>query len=143
MSLRLSSKFCIIMGTGGSVGRAVALTFAREGAFVVGCDVNASGAEATVELVRAGSGTMVSLQPCHLAKPADCQTLVDFAVHSFDRIDVLFNIAAMAYFNWLEDITDEEWNRDLRQEIDLVFYLTRAAWPHLKASHGVVGTPPP
>ena len=44
----------------------------------------------------------------------------------------------MAYFNWLEDITDEEWNRDLREEIDLVFFLTRAAWPYLKASHGVV-----
>src|SRR5262245_38230187 len=44
----------------------------------------------------------------------------------------------MAYFNWLEDITHEEWNRDLREEIDLVFYLTHAAWPHLKTSHGVV-----
>jgi len=44
----------------------------------------------------------------------------------------------MAYFNWLEDITNEEWNRDLREEIDLVFFLTRAAWPYLKASHGVV-----
>jgi hypothetical protein len=32
---------------------------------------------------------------------------------------VLFNNAAMAYFNWLEDITNEEWNRDLREEIDL------------------------
>jgi NAD(P)-dependent dehydrogenase (short-subunit alcohol dehydrogenase family) len=55
MSLRLSSKVCIITGTGGSVGRAAALTFAREGASVVGCDVNVSGAEATVELVRAAS----------------------------------------------------------------------------------------
>src|SRR5436190_20647620 len=59
-------------------------------------------------------------------------------MRSFGRIDVLFNNAAMAYFNWFEDITDEERNRDLREEIDLVFYLTRAAWPHLKASHGVV-----
>jgi NAD(P)-dependent dehydrogenase (short-subunit alcohol dehydrogenase family) len=64
--------------------------------------------------------------------------LVDFAVRTFGRIDVLFNNAAMAYFNWLEDITDEEWNLDLREEIDLVFFLTRAAWPHLKVSHGVV-----
>src|ERR1700676_3577876 len=80
---------------------------------------------------------MVSLQPCQITKPADCQALVDLAVHTFGRIDVLFNNAAMAYFNWLEDITDEEWNRDLREEVDLVFFLTRAAWPHLKASHGV------
>src|SRR5262245_12837222 len=110
MSLRLSGKVCIITGTGGSLGREAALTFAREGASVVGCDVNVSAAEATVELVQADSGTMVSLQPCHLTKPTDCQALVDFAVRSFGRIDVLFNNAAMAYFNWLDDITDEEWS---------------------------------
>ncbi|MGB2668793.1 MAG: SDR family NAD(P)-dependent oxidoreductase [Candidatus Acidiferrum sp.] len=138
MSGRLSGKVCVITGTGGSVGRAAALVFAREGASVVGCDVNVAAAEATVEMVRAQGGTMISLQPCHLTEPSECQALVDLAVHEYGRIDVLFNNAAMAYFNWLEDITNEEWNRDLREEIDLVFFLTRAAWPCLKASHGVV-----
>ena len=138
MSGRLSSKVCVITGTGGSVGRAASLAFAREGASVVGCDVNVAAAEATVEMVRAQGGTMISLQPCHLTEPSECQALVDPAVREYGRIDVLFNNAAMAYFNWLEDITNEEWNRDLREEIDLVFFLTRAAWPYLKASHGVV-----
>jgi len=81
---------------------------------------------------------MISLQPCRLTNPAECLALVDLAVRTYGRINVLFNNAAMAYFNWLEDITDEEWNRDLREEIDLVFFLTRAAWRHLKASRGVV-----
>jgi NAD(P)-dependent dehydrogenase (short-subunit alcohol dehydrogenase family) len=138
MSLRLSGKVCVITGTGGSIGRAAAVAFAREGALVVGCDVNVDAAEATVEMVRGKGGAMVSLQPCQITKPADCRALVDFSVRTFGRIDVLFNNAAVAYFNWLEDITDEEWSRDLRQEVDLVFFLTRAAWPHLKASHGVV-----
>ena len=120
------------------MGRAAALTFAREGALVVGCDVNVEAAEGTTEVVRAQGGTMISLQPCRLTDPSDCQALVDFAVREYKRIDVLFNNAAMAYFNWLEDITNEEWDRDRREEVDLVFYLTRAAWPHLKASHGVV-----
>jgi NAD(P)-dependent dehydrogenase (short-subunit alcohol dehydrogenase family) len=52
--------------------------------------------------------------------------------------DVLFNLAAVAYFNGLEDITDEEWDRARRDELDLVFYLTRAAWPHLKVGGGAV-----
>jgi NAD(P)-dependent dehydrogenase (short-subunit alcohol dehydrogenase family) len=138
MSGRLSGKVCVITGTGGSMGRAAALAFAREGASVVGCDINATGAEATAEMVRTQGGTMISLQPCRLTEPSDCQALVDFAVRKYGRIDVLFNNAAMAYFNWLEDITNEEWDRDRREEIDLVFYLTRAAWPHLKASHGVI-----
>jgi len=129
---------CIITGTGGSMGRAAALAFAREGALVVGCDLNVDAADATVAAARADGGTMVSLQPCQLSKPADCQALVDLAVRSFGRIDVLFNNAAMAHFNWLEDITDEEWDQNRRDEVDLVFYLTRAAWPNLKASRGVV-----
>src|SRR5215471_2960948 len=138
MSDRLSGRVCIITGPGGGMGREAALTFAREGALVVGCDLQVDAAHATVEAVRAAGGTMVSLQPCDLTKPADCQALVDFAMRTFSRIDVLFNNAAMAYFNWLEDITDEEWDRDRREEVDLVFYLTRAAWPHLKVSHGVI-----
>ena len=138
MSGRLAGKVCVITGTAGSVGRAAALAFAREGASVVGCDVNVAAADATTAMVCADGGAMVSLQPCRLTEPSECQALVNFAVHAHGRIDVLFNNAAMAYFNWLEDITDEEWRRDLHEEIDLVFYLTRAAWPHLKASHGVV-----
>jgi NAD(P)-dependent dehydrogenase (short-subunit alcohol dehydrogenase family) len=138
MSGRLSDKVCIITGTGGSIGRAAAVRFAEEGALVVGCGVDIAGAQATVETVRAQGRAMTSLQPCDLTKPADCQALVELAVRTYGRIDVLFNNAAMAYFNWLEDITDEEWNRDMREENNLVFFLTRAAWPHLKASHGVV-----
>ena len=137
MSDRLSGKVCIITGTGGTMGREAALAFAREGARVVGCGLY-SDAEETVQRVRDAGGAMVSLQPCDLTKPADCRALVDLAVQTFGRIDVLFNNAAMAYFNWIEDITDEEWDRNRREEVDLVFYLTRAAWPHLKSSRGVL-----
>jgi NAD(P)-dependent dehydrogenase (short-subunit alcohol dehydrogenase family) len=138
MSSTLSGKVCIITGTGGSMGRAAALAFAREGASVVGCDLDVESAEATVQAVRREGATMESLQPCRLSNSAECQALVDLAVRKFGRIDVLFNNAAMAYFNWLEDITDDEWDRNRRDEVDLVFYLTRAAWPHLKRSRGVV-----
>src|SRR5467141_3092477 len=138
MSARLSGRVCIITGTGGSIGREAALAFAREGASVVGCDLSADAAEETVERVRRAGGRMVSLHPCHLTAPAECRSLVDLAVRTFGRIDVLFNNAAKTSFNWLEDISDEEWDRNRREEVDLVFYLTRAAWPHLKVSRGVV-----
>jgi NAD(P)-dependent dehydrogenase (short-subunit alcohol dehydrogenase family) len=120
------------------MGRATALTFAREGASVVGCDVAVEPAAATVEMVRAAGGEMVSLQPCRLDDPAECARLVELAVSEFGRIDVLYNLAARSHFHWLEDFTDEEWDAARREEVDLVFYLTRAAWPHLKASRGVI-----
>jgi len=138
MAGRLAGKVCVITGTGGSMGRAAALAFAGEGASVVGCDVSVESAEATVDAVRSAGGEIVSQQPSRLTDPADCLALVELAVSTYGRVDVLFNLAGRQYFNWLEDITDEEWDRNRREEVDLVFYLTRAAWPHLKASHGVV-----
>src|ERR1700676_2139180 len=123
MSSRLEGKVCVITGTGGSMGRASALAFAREGASVVGCDLSVDAAQATVELVRDAGGTMVSMDPCHLTDPTDCQALVELALPTFARVDALFNLAAREYFNWLEDITDEEWDRARHDEVDLVFYL--------------------
>jgi NAD(P)-dependent dehydrogenase (short-subunit alcohol dehydrogenase family) len=135
---RLSGKVCVITGTGGSMGRATALAFAREGASVVGCDVTVEPAASTIELVRGSGGEMVSMQPCRLDDPSDCDRLIELALGTYGRVDVLFNLAGTQYFNWLEDITDEEWDRARWNEVDLVFYLTRTAWPHLQASRGVV-----
>jgi NAD(P)-dependent dehydrogenase (short-subunit alcohol dehydrogenase family) len=135
---RLAGKVCVVTGTGGSMGRATALTFAGEGASVVGCDVAVQAAEATVEMAREAGGEMVSLQPCRLSDPADCAKLVELAASEFGRIDVLFNLAARTHFGGLESVTDDDWDAARRDEVDLVFYLTRAAWPQLKASRGVV-----
>jgi NAD(P)-dependent dehydrogenase (short-subunit alcohol dehydrogenase family) len=135
---RLSGKVCIITGTGGSIGRATALTFAREGALVVGCDVAVEPAEETLVMVKAAGGEMVSLQPCVLSDPAECARLVDLAMSEFDRIDVLFNLAGRSHFGLLENVTDEDWDAARRDEVDLIFYPTRAAWPHLMDSSGVV-----
>jgi NAD(P)-dependent dehydrogenase (short-subunit alcohol dehydrogenase family) len=135
---RLAGKVCVITGTGGSMGRATALTFAHEGARVVGCDVAVEPAETTMKMVHAAGGEMVSLHPLHLGDPVECRKLVELAVSEFGRIDVLYNLAARSHFSRLESFTDEEWDAARRDEVDLVFYLTRAAWPHLKATRGSV-----
>jgi len=135
---RLAGKVCVVTGTGGSMGRATALIFAREGASVVGCSVAVEPAEETVVLVEEAGGEMVSLQPCILSDPAECARLVDFAVGEYGRIDVLFNLAGRSHFGRLEDVTDEDWDAARRDEVDLIFYLTRAAWPQLIASRGTV-----
>ena len=138
MGARLADKVCLITGAGGGIGRAAAQLFAREGARIVGCDLHADSAEETQTLVRRAGGEMVSLHPCDLTRGEDRQALVEFALRSFGRIDVLFNNAAMAYFNWLEDVSEAEWKTNLDEELSLVFLLTKSAWPHLKASGGVI-----
>src|SRR6202044_3494240 len=107
---RLAGKVCIITGTGGSMGRAAALTFAREGARLVGCDVTVEPAEETLKAVHAAGGEMVSLQPCHLGDPAECARLVDLAVSEFGRIDVLYNLAAKSHFSPIATFTGAEWD---------------------------------
>ena len=118
MAGRPAGKVCVITGTGGSMGRAAALTFAREGASVVGCDVAFEPAAATVELVRAAGGEMVSLHPCRLSDPAECARLVELAVSEFSRIEVLYNLAARSHLHWFEGFTDEEWDAARRDEVD-------------------------
>ncbi len=136
--MRLKGKVCLITGTGGSIGRAAALRFAEEGALVVGCDTTPENAQKTVDLVRAAGGTMSSLHPVDLTTMAGCQRVIEFTIREYGRIDVLFNNAARAHFNWIEDITEDEWRLNSRDEVDLFFFLTKAAWPHLKASGGTI-----
>jgi NAD(P)-dependent dehydrogenase (short-subunit alcohol dehydrogenase family) len=138
MSGRLDGKVCLITGTGGAMGSATALTFAREGALIVGCDVVVEPAEQTLAAVKAAGGHMVSLQPCILSDPAECMRFVDFAVGELGRIDVLFNLAGRSHFGPIENVSDEDWDAARREEVDLIFYVTRAAWPHLVVSSGVV-----
>jgi NAD(P)-dependent dehydrogenase (short-subunit alcohol dehydrogenase family) len=135
---RLDGRVCLITGTGGAMGSATALTFAREGALVVGCDVVVEPAEQTLAAVEAAGGQMVSLQPCILSDPGECKRFVDFAVSEFGRIDVLFNLAGRSHFGLIENVSDEDWDAARRDEVDLIFYVTRAAWPHLIASSGVI-----
>ncbi|RKE38602.1 NAD(P)-dependent dehydrogenase (short-subunit alcohol dehydrogenase family) [Paraburkholderia sp. BL23I1N1] len=135
---RLAGKVCIITGTGGSMGRAAALMFAREGARVVGCDVCESSAQQTVDLVRAAGGDMVSMQPCDLTRKEDCKKLVDLAVTAYGQLDVLFNNAAMAWFAPITEISDDDWYKTIDNELHLVFQLTRAAWPDLLRSSGSI-----
>ncbi len=138
MNGRLEGKVCIITGTGGSMGRAAALLFAREGAKVVGCDVHEENAVETLEAVRAEGGVMVSLQPCNLTDANQCQGLIDLAIAEFGQIDVVFNNAAMAYFGWIDELAAEDWYRTINEEVHLVFLLTQAAWPHLAKRGGAI-----
>lgn len=120
------------------MGRASALAFSREGAKVVGCDVNIEAAEETVRLVRAEGGEMTSLHPCDLTRSDACDALARLAVEQYGCIDVLFNNAAMAYFGWFPDLPVEDWNRTINEELNLVFLLTRRVWPELVKTRGAI-----
>jgi NAD(P)-dependent dehydrogenase (short-subunit alcohol dehydrogenase family) len=59
---------------------------------------------------------MTSLHPVDVSTMDGCQRLVDFALGEHGRIDVLFNNAARAHFNWIEDISEDEWRQNSREK---------------------------
>lgn len=136
---RFLNKTVIVTGSGGSIGRAACLRFASEGATVIGCDIDADSAEETVSQVEAMGGMIHSFHPCDLTKPENCQSLLDFALAHQSAIDVLYNNAALAHFAWFEDMTFDTFSQSMRDEIDLVFHLCKAVWPHFVAQkRGVI-----
>ena len=136
MSARLEGKVCLITGIGSGMGRAAALLFAREGARVVGCDVDAAGCKATTEQVKSTGGQITSLGDCDPCDPTHAARLVSFAIASYGGLDVVYNNAAVARLAWIEDMTHEMWTTTMRGELDIVFNVVKAAWPHLKQRGG-------
>lgn len=138
MGGRLKGKVCVITGTGGAIGRASAVAFAREGGLVIGCDVNAESAEETLEMVRIWGGEMISLHPLNLVEKAECSRLVEGALDAFGRIDVLFNNAGNFHHGWISDHDDSFWFQTIDEELNIVFNLCRAAWEELGNSSGTI-----
>ena len=133
---RLDGKRALISGTGGGIGRAAAVLFAREGAHVVGCDLDPQTSAQTVSLVRAEGGRMDAIAPVDLATEEGADRWVREAVALAGGIDVLVNNASAIRFGPVDALSFADWSFTIRHELDIVFLVTRAAWPHLVAGGG-------
>jgi len=138
---RLAGKKTIITGADSGIGRAVALAFAREGADVLVSYLSEhEDAEETQALVEA-AGRQCILAAGDISEASHCRGIVDQAVKAFGRIDVLVNNAAhQATFTSLEEIPDEEWDLTFRTNIYAMFYLTKAAVPHMRPGGSIINT---
>lgn len=134
----LQDKVCIVTGAGGSISRASALRFAKEGAKLIICDIDAESNRETRDLVAADGGEVVAFDLCDLTSLEDCKKLIDLSVTKWERVDVLFNNAAIAYFGWISELSIEDWRKTINEELDLLFYLTQAAWPPLRKGGGSI-----
>ena len=130
MTRRLKGKVALITGTGGGQGRAAALLFAKEGAYIVGCDWNMNGAEETKKMVDDMGGVMVSMQPLDLGSGDQMKQWLDFAIATYKHIDILYNNASSPKFAPIEEMTEEEWRFTIRNELDLIYWACYCAWPY-------------
>jgi len=136
MPQRLNDKIALVTGIGAGIGQGIAMMFAREGATVIGCDIDPQSALATVQAAAAEGLTITSVHPCDLTRPADVQRYVQTAADRHGRIDVLVNAAAIAPHMATVAAMDyrSQWTPTLVGEVDLVFLATQAAWPYLLKS---------
>lgn len=138
---RLADKVAVITGADSGIGRAVALAFAREGAdvFVAYLDEEEDAAE-TRRLVE-DAGRRCELFAGDISEPDTCRELVRRAVEKFGRVDILVNNAArqMSY-DGIEDIPDEEWEKTFATNISAMFYITKAAVPHMAPGASIINT---
>src|SRR5262249_55735729 len=133
---RLDGKVALITGTASGQGRAAALLFAREGAKVAGCDMNAAAAEETVRLVQAEGGEMWSKAPVDLGDEEQSKAWVDEAAERYGGIDILYNNAGANTVGPFAVTPVEDYRFTLRNEVDTIYFVTRAAWRHLVSRGG-------
>jgi NAD(P)-dependent dehydrogenase (short-subunit alcohol dehydrogenase family) len=138
---RLAGKRAVITGGDSGIGRAVAIAFAREGAdLLISYLEEDEDAQETKRLVEE-AGRKAILVPGDIQHAEHCRDIVQKAVAELGGIDILVNNAAhQATFGSIEEISDEEWELTFRVNIHAMFYLTKAAVPHMRPGASIINT---
>ncbi|HWW66299.1 MAG TPA: SDR family oxidoreductase [Sphingomonadaceae bacterium] len=138
---RLEGRKVILTGGDSGIGRAVAIAFAREGADLLIAYLNEDEDAAAVKALVEEAGRTCLLVPGDISDPAHCRAIVDKAASELGGIDVLVNNAAhQNTFESIGEISDEEWQLTFATNIHAMFYLTKAAVPHMKPGSAIINT---
>lgn len=138
---RLKGRTAIITGGDSGIGRAISVAYGKEGCNVVivynTADDDANTTKQAVESYQA----KVLLIKGDIGDSNFCNQVVEKTVQTFGSLDILVNNAAEQHpQKRLEDITDEQLHRTFQTNIFSMFYLTRAALPHLKENSVIINT---
>jgi NAD(P)-dependent dehydrogenase (short-subunit alcohol dehydrogenase family) len=139
---RLEGRAAIVTGGDSGIGRAVALAFAREGADVLisYLEEEEPDAQETARVVE-DSGKKAVKMPGDIGEEAQCRRLVEQAISEFGKIDILVNNAAyQMYREGLQSISAKELEHTYRTNVFSMFYLCKAALPHMQSGSSIVNT---
>jgi 3-hydroxybutyrate dehydrogenase len=131
--MRLEGKVAFITGAASGIGRAIADTFAREGASVAIVDVNEAAACSAADDITAHGGRAIGLR-ADVTDEMQVEEAVRDAVSRFGGVDILVSNAGVQIVHRLEDFSLAEWKRMLTIHLDGAFLTTRACLKHMYAS---------
>jgi NAD(P)-dependent dehydrogenase (short-subunit alcohol dehydrogenase family) len=131
----------VITGGDSGIGRAVAIAYAREGADVLISYLNEHEDAAVTQRHVEQAGRRGVAIAGDIQHADHCRSIIARAVAELGGIDILVNNAAhQATFKEIEDITDEEWDLTFRINMHAMFFLTKAAVPHMKPGSVIINT---
>ncbi|WP_374238200.1 SDR family oxidoreductase [Actinoplanes sp. DH11] len=140
---RLTGRKAIITGGDSGIGRAVAIAYAREGADVLISYLPEEEADArdTASWIEKAGRKAVTV-PGDIRDEAHCRAIVDRALTELGGVDILVNNAAyqMSQPGGITDITDEQFDRVMKTNLYAMFWLCRAAVPHLTPGASIINT---
>lgn len=138
---KLKGKTVIITGGDSGFGRAVAVAFAKEGANLTIVYLNEHrDAEETKQYVEK-LGAKCLLLPGDLRDPSTSKSAVDQTIKTYGQLDVVVNNAAVQpYTKNIMDVSDEQLENTFRTNVYPLFYMTKAALPHLKNGSSIIST---
>jgi NAD(P)-dependent dehydrogenase (short-subunit alcohol dehydrogenase family) len=125
----------VVTGAGSGIGRACAIEFARAGANVIAADINFEGAEVTVSQISQSGGTSLAFQT-DVSHPESVKKLVDFTLKSFGTVNALVNNAAIQVNKTVENMTFDEWNRQMAVNVGGIFLCSKHFLPSLRKTKG-------
>ena len=138
---KLQGRVAIIPGGDSGIGRAVAIAFAREGADLLISYLNEEDDAQEVRALVEQEARKAVLVAGDIRDPDHCRSLVERAVDELGGVDILVNNAAhQATFEEIGEISDEEWRKTFDVNIHAMFYLTKAAVPHMKPGSAIINT---
>jgi NAD(P)-dependent dehydrogenase (short-subunit alcohol dehydrogenase family) len=136
MSDRLADLVCLVTGGGSGIGRATAIRFAEEGAWVAVADIDLDAAAETTRLVLAAASRpdAALAVPLDVTDAASVEAAVAHVTDAWGRIDVLFNNAGIAGVGTVEETSLEQWERVMAVNVRGVFLVARAVLPVMVAA---------
>jgi NAD(P)-dependent dehydrogenase (short-subunit alcohol dehydrogenase family) len=133
--MKLQGRVAIITGAASGIGRASAISFAREGAKVVVVDIDRSHGEQTVAAI-AAEGNEASFAGADVSSEVDVKRVIEYAVARWKKIDILFNNAGVVLVKPLEEMTGEEWDRVMSINVKAAFFAIKHSVPHMRRGGG-------
>lgn len=140
MSAMVEGKVVVVTGAGGGIGRDIALAMAKQGAQVVVNDIGASvsgegndagPAQRVVDEIKAAGGKAVA-NTDSVSEPAAAQRIVETAVDTFGRVDIVVNNAGILRDRFFHKMSEPEWDAVIKVHLYGAYYVSRAAANHFK-----------